>query len=163
MKINFIKRQILDEREEQLVNKAGSETVTFLTISLFVFGIGATFISKAGISPSMLFGLIILASFYQSYRCYRLGVRFANQNYLSLGGVLLLTAILSLFIWAQNFQYNAAIYQGNPLNPMFLSVLPITFLFNLPIVGLLNLALIGLSKSEQKRYEAYLNKLENDE
>ena len=33
MKIKLIHRQILDEREEQLVNKAGMETFSFLLFS----------------------------------------------------------------------------------------------------------------------------------
>lgn len=163
MKIKFINRQILDEREEQLSNKAGSETATFLIISLIIFGVGATFVSKNGVSPAMIFSLIVLATFYQSYRSQRLGVRFFSYNYLSIWGVVALTALLALFIWAQNFQNNYAIYHGNPFNPLFLMVLPITFIFNLPLVAFLNLILMGLSKSEQKRFEAYLDKLENEE
>ena len=125
MKIKFINRQILDEREEQLTNKAAAETATFLTISLIIFGVGGTFISKNGISPAMIFGLIVLSTLYQSYRSQRLGVRFFSYNYFSIWGVVALTAILALFIWAQNFQVNYNIYHGNPFSPLFLMVLPL--------------------------------------
>ena len=44
--MNFIKRQILDEREEQLVNKAGMETFSFLMTSNLIFYIGSIFLNS---------------------------------------------------------------------------------------------------------------------
>ena len=41
--MKFIKRQILDEREEQLVNKAGMEAFSFLMTSNLTFYIGNIF------------------------------------------------------------------------------------------------------------------------
>ena len=50
--MKFIKRQILDEREEQLVNKAGMEAFSFLMASNLTFYIGSIFIH----SIPILFG-----------------------------------------------------------------------------------------------------------
>ncbi|EUB22060.1 hypothetical protein KZA77_007065 [Streptococcus constellatus] len=47
--MKFIKRQILDEREEQLVNKAGTEAFSLLMISNFIFYIGSVFVHSGEI------------------------------------------------------------------------------------------------------------------
>ena len=44
--MKFIKRQFLDEREEQLVNKAGTEAFSLLMISNFIFYIGSIFLNS---------------------------------------------------------------------------------------------------------------------
>ena len=78
-------------------------------------------------------------------------------------GIITVTCVLSLFIWAQNFQLNQAIYHHNPFHSKFLLVLPITFLLNLPIVWGMNFLVMLLAKVEKKRYEAYLDQLEKEE
>ena len=42
--MKFIKRQILYEREVQLINKAGTEAFSLLMISNFIFYIGSVFV-----------------------------------------------------------------------------------------------------------------------
>ena len=106
---------------------------------------------------------IIVSGFYYSVRCQRLGVRFISYSYLNVTGIVAVTSILSLFIWAQNFQLNQAVYQANPFHSKFLLVLPITFLLNLPIVWGVNTLVMLLAKVEKRRYEAYLDQLEKEE
>ena len=45
MKIKLIHRQILDEREEQLVNKAGMEAFSFLLFSSLALYVGSVVMS----------------------------------------------------------------------------------------------------------------------
>ena len=78
-------------------------------------------------------------------------------------GIVAVTLVLSLFIWAQNYQLNQAVYHHNPFHSKFLLVLPITFLLNFPIVGGVNAVVMLLAKVEKKRYEAYLDQLEKEE
>jgi len=157
MRLQLLNKQIIDEREEGLANKAGAETAGFLFLALTVFSVGSIFTSKVGLSPIMVVAL------YYSVRCQRLGVKFISYSYLNVTGIVAVTSILSLFIWAQNFQLNQAVYQANPFHSKFLLVLPITFLLNLPIVWGVNTLVMLLAKVEKKRYEAYLDQLEKEE
>ena len=158
MRLQLLNKQIIDEREEGLANKAGAETAGFLFLALTVFSVGSIFTSKVGLSPIMVVALLIVSGFYYSVRCQRLGVRFISYSYLNVTGIVAVTSILSLFIWAQNFQLNQAVYQAK-----FLLVLPITFLLNLPIVWGVNTLVMFLAKVEKRRYEAYLDQLEKEE
>ena len=111
----------------------------------------------------MVVALLIVSGLYYSVRCQRLGVKFISYSYLNATGIVAVTFILSLFIWAQNFQLNLAVYQSNPFHSKFLLVLPITFLLNLPIVWGVNTLVMLLAKVEKKRYEAYLDQMEKEE
>ena len=163
MRVQLMNKQIIDEREEGLANKAGAETAGFLFLALTVFSVGSIFTSKVGLSPIMVVALLIVSGLYYLVRCQRLGVRFISYSYLKLTGVVVVTCVLSLFIWAQNFQLNQAIYHNNPFHSKFLLVLPITFLLNLPIVWGMNFLVMLLAKVEKKRYDAYLDQLEKEE
>lgn len=111
----------------------------------------------------MVVALLIVSGLYYSVRCQRLGVKFINYSYLNVMGIVAVTLVLSLFIWAQNFQLNQSVYYSNPFHSKFLLVLPITFLLNLPIVWGVNTLVMLLAKVEKKRYEAYLDQLEKEE
>ena len=163
MRVNLMNKQIIDEREEGLANKAGAETAGFLFLALTVFSVGSIFTSKVGLSPIMVVSLLIVSGLYYSVRCQRLGVRFISYSYFNLTGMVVVTSILSLFIWAQNYQLNQAVYHHNPFHSKFLLVLPITFLLNFPIVGGVNAVVMLLAKVEKKRYDAYLDQLEKEE
>ena len=163
MRLQLLNKQIIDEREEGLANKAGAETASFLFLVLTVFSVGSIFTSKAGLSPIMVIALLIVSGIYYAIRCQRLGVRFISYSYLNLTGVVVVTCILALFIWAQNYQLNQPLYQSNHFYSKFLLVLPITFLLNLPIVWGMNFLVMLLAKVEKKRYEAYLDQLEKEE
>ena len=54
MKIKLIKRQILDEREEQLVNKAGMESFSLMLCGSFALYMGSAAMNGGSftISPS---------------------------------------------------------------------------------------------------------------
>ena len=51
MRLQLLNKQIIDEREEGLANKAGAETAGFLFLALTVFSVGSIFTSKVGLSP----------------------------------------------------------------------------------------------------------------
>ena len=53
-------KQIIDEREEGLANKAGAETAGFLFLALSVFSVGSIFTSKVGLSLIMVVVLLIV-------------------------------------------------------------------------------------------------------
>ena len=163
MRLHLLNKQIIDEREEGLANKAGAETAGFLFLALTVFSVGSIYTSKVVLSPIKVVALLIVSGLYYSVRCQRLGVKFISYSYLNVTGIVAVTSILSLFIWAQNFQLNQAVYQANPLHSKFLLVLPIAFLLNLPIVWGMNTLVMLLAKVEKKRYEAYLDQLEKEE
>ena len=163
MRLHLMNKQIIDEREEGLANKAGAETAGILFLALTVFSVGTIFTSKAGLSPIMVVTLLIFSGIYYAVRCQRLGVRYISCSYLNVTGIVVVTCILSLFIWAQNFQLNQAVYHNNPFHSKFLLVLPITVLLNFPIVWGMNFLVMLLAKVEKKRYEAYLDQLEKDE
>ena len=116
MRLQLLNKQIIDEREEGLANKAGAETAGFLFLALTVFSVGSIFTSKVGLSPIMVVALLIVSGLYYSVRCQRLGVKFISYSYLNATGIVAVTFILSLFIWAQNFQLNQAVYQSNPFH-----------------------------------------------
>ena len=86
MRLQLLNKQIIDEREEGLANKAGAETAGFLFLALTVFSVGSIFTSKVGLSPIMVVALLIASGFYYSVRCQRLGVRFINYSYLICDG-----------------------------------------------------------------------------
>ena len=115
MRLHLLNKQIIDEREEGLANKAGAETAGFLFLALTVFSVGSIFTSKVGLSPIMVVALLIVSGLYYSVRCQRLGVRFINYSYLNVMGIVAVTLVLSLFIWAQNFQLNQAVYHSKSL------------------------------------------------
>ena len=163
MRLQLMNKQITDEREEGLANKAAADTAGFLFLALSVFSVGSIFTSKVGLSLIMVVVLLIVSGLYYSVRCQRLGVRFINYSYLNVMGIVAVTLVLSLFIWAQNFQLNQAVYHSNPFHSKFLLVLPITFLLNLPIVWGMNFLVRLLAKVEEKRYEDYLDQLEMEE
>ena len=43
MRVQLLNKQIIDEREEGLANKAGAETASFLFLALAVFSVGSMF------------------------------------------------------------------------------------------------------------------------
>lgn len=163
MKLQLFNKNVLDEREEQLTNKAGAETAQLLLTVLSGMSMaGAFFSSDFSFSIPIIMAIVVLSILFYSIRCAQIGVRSSNTAYLNFWGVLLVTLLLALVIWIGNYQKFHSIYSG-PFDPYFLSVLPITFLFNLPLVAGLNAILIFLSKIEKKRYEAELERLENEE
>ena len=162
MKIKLIKRQILDEREEQLVNKAGMEA-----FSLFLYGglalyAGSVAMNAGAIHYQPFLILIAIACLYFFCRAQYLGANYYNSFSLTIWGVLATTAFLTLLIACQNFQLNHAIYHNSVFHPMFLLVILVTFCIHLPLILVANIFLEAISKSQKKRFERYLNQLEEE-
>lgn len=116
MRLQLLNKQIIDEREEGLANKAGAETAGFLFLALTVFSVGSIFTSKVGLSPIMVVALLIVSGFYYSVRCQRLGVRFISYSYLNVTGIVAVTSILSLFNLGSKFSIKPGCLSGKSLS-----------------------------------------------
>ncbi|WP_195405588.1 DUF6773 family protein [Streptococcus constellatus] len=160
--MKFIKRQILDEREEQLINKAGTEAFSLLMISNFIFYIGSVFVHSGEIYAQLFLFSSIIAFLYFLERCQRLGANYFNSFTFTIWGVIAMTAFVTVMILVQNFQVNHAMYQNNPLHAKFLLAIPITFLLYLPIILVFNLLLKVVGKFQKGRFEKYLSELEDE-
>lgn len=162
MKIKLIHRQILDEREEQLVNKAGMETFSFLLFSSLALYVGSVVMNAGAIHYQPFLILIAIACLYFFCRAQYLGANYYNSFSLTIWGVLATTAFLTLLIACQNFQLNHAIYHNSVFHPMFLLVILVTFCIHLPLILVANIFLEAVSKSQKKHFERYLNQLEEE-
>ena len=162
MKIKLIKRQILDEREEQLVNKAGMESFSLMLCGSLALYMGSVAMNGGVVHYQPFLLLILITSFYFMCRSQYLGANYYNSFSLTIWGVLATTAFLTLLIACQNFQLNHAIYHNSVFHPMFLLVILVTFCIHLPLILVVNIFLEAISKSQKKRFERYLNQLEEE-
>lgn len=162
MKNRLFYYQLLDEREEQLMNKAGAESFHISTGLLFL----AYFISVLAPSlfnPSMLLVIIIIGNFYFFNRARSLGVTYYSRFHFTILGCLLLTLVITASLMLQNYQFNIEIYQHNPLNFKYLSAWVITYLLYLPWVFIGNLGLKSYGEWAQKKFEQDMDELESIE
>ena len=106
--------------------------------------------------------LIAIAGLYFFCRAQYLGANYYNSFSLTIWGVLLATGFLTLLIACQNFQLNHAIYHNSVFHPMFLLAILVTFCIHLPLILVANIFLEAISKSQKKRFERYLNQLEEE-
>ena len=162
MKMKLIKRQILDEREEQLVNKAGMESFSLMLCGSLALYMGSVAMNGGVVYYQPFLLLILISSFYFMCRTQYLGANYYNSFSLTIWGVLATTAFLTLLIACQNFQLNHAIYHNSVFHPMFLLVILVTFCINLPLILVVNIFLDAISKNQKKRFERYLNQLEEE-
>ena len=162
MKIKLIHRQILDEREEQLVNKAGMEAFILLLYGALALYAGSVAMNAGAIHYQPFLILIAIAGLYFLCRAQYLGANYYNSFSLTIWGVLLATGFLTLLIACQNFQLNHAIYHNSVFHPMFLLAILVTFCIHLPLILVANIFLEAISKSQKKRFERYLNQLEEE-
>lgn len=162
MKIKLIHRQILDEREEQLVNKAGMEAFILLLYGALALYAGSVAMNAGAIHYQPFLILIAIAGLYFLCRAQYLGANYYNSFSLTIWGVLLATGFLTLLIACQNFQLNHVIYHNNVFHPMFLFVILITFVIHFPLILVVNIFLDAISKNQKKRFERYLNQLEEE-
>ena len=153
MKIKLIKRQILDEREEQLVNKAGMEAFSLLLYGGLALYAGSVAMNAGAIHYQLFVVLLAIASLYFMCRAQYLGGNYYNSFSLTIWGILVSTGFLTFLIACQNFQLNHAIYHNSVFHPMFLLVILITFCINLPLILVVNIFLEAISKSQKKRFE----------
>ena len=106
--------------------------------------------------------LIAIAGLYFLCRAQYLGANYYNSFSLTIWGVLLATGFLTLLIACQTFQLNHAIYHNSVFHPMFLLAILVTFCIHLPLILVANIFLEAISKSQKKRFERYLNQLEEE-
>ena len=162
MKNRFFYYQLLDEREEQLMNKAGAEsfhiTIAFLFLSYII-----SILAPSLFNPTMILIIIIIGTFYFFNRARSLGATYYSRFHFTILGCLLLTLLITTIIMLQNYQFNIEIYQHNPLNFLYLSAWVFTYLFYLPWVFLGNLGLKSYGEWAQKKYEKDMDKLESME
>ena len=161
MKNRLFYYQLLDEREEQLMNKAGSETF-HISIGLLFLTYLIAVLAPSLFNPSMMLIIIIIGTFYFFGRARDLGVNYYSRFHFTILGCLLLTLVITATMMLQNYQFNIDIYQHNPLNFKYLSAWGFTYLLYLPLVFIGNLGLKSYGQWAQKKYEEDLEKLESE-
>ncbi|WP_454388579.1 DUF6773 family protein [Streptococcus sp. Marseille-Q8145] len=79
MKMKLIKRQILDEREEQLVNKAGMESFSLMLCGSLALYMGSVAMNGGVVHYQSFLLLILISSFYFMCRAQYLGANYYNS------------------------------------------------------------------------------------
>ena len=162
MKNRLFYYQLLDEREEQLMNKAGAESF-YICIALSLLSYIIAVLAPSLFNPNMLLIVIIIGSFYFFNRARNLGVTYYSRFHFTILGCLLVTLAITAILMLQNYQFNIEIYQHNPLDFKYLSAWAITYLLYLPWVFIGNLGLKSYGEWAQKKYEKDMDKLESME
>ena len=162
MKNRLFYYQLLDEREEQLINKAGAESFT-LFIWLVVLSYLVAVLAPSLFNPNFLVYTLIVGIFFFFNRARYLGVTYYSRFHFTILGCLLLTLVITAILMLQNYQFNIEIYQHNPLNVKYLSAWVITYLLYLPWVFIGNLGLKSYGEWAQKKYEKDMDELESIE
>ena len=162
MKNRFFYYQLLDEREEQLMNKAGAESF-YISIAFLLLSYMIAVLAPSLFNPSMMLIIIIIGTFYFFNRARNLGVTYYSRFHFTIQGCLLVTLLITTTLMLQNYQFNIEIYQHNPLNFKYLSAWVITYLLYLPWVFLGNLGLKSYGEWAQKKYEKDMDELESME
>lgn len=158
----FIHYQLLDEREEQLINKAGAESFT-LFIVLVLLSYLVAVLAPSLFNPRMILIIIIIGTSYFFGRARDLGVNYYSRFHFTILGCLLVTLAITTLLMLQNYQFNIEIYQHNPLNVKYLSAWAITYVIYLPWVFIGNLGLRSYGEWAQKKFEQDMDELESDE
>lgn len=161
MKNRFYYYQLLDEREEQQLHKAGAESF-HISIGLLFLAYFISVLAPSIFNPSMLLAIII-GNFYFINRARSLGVTYYSRFHFTIIGCLLVTLAITTLLMLQNYQFNIEIYQHNPLNVKYLSAWIITYLLYLPWVFIGNLGLKSYGEWAQKKYEKDMDELESME
>ena len=159
MKNRLFYYQLLDEREEQLINKAGAESF-YICIALSLLSYIIAVLAPSLFNPNMLLIVIIIGTFYFFNRARSLGVTYYSRFHFTILGCLLLTLVITATLMLQNYQFNIEIYQHNPLHIKYIYAWVITYLLYLPWVFIGNLGLKSYGEWAQKKYEKDMDKLE---
>lgn len=162
MKNRFFYYQLLDEREEQLMNKAGAESF-YISIAFLLLSYMIAVLAPSLFNPSMMLIIIIIGTFYFFNRARNLGVTYYSRFHFTIQGCLLVTLLITTILMLQNYQFNIDIYQHNPLNFKYLSAWVITYLLYLPWVFIGNLGLKSYGEWVQKKFEQDMDELESME
>ncbi|WP_373114499.1 DUF6773 family protein [Streptococcus sp. oral taxon 431] len=162
MKNRLFYYQLLDEREEQLMNKAGAESF-YISIAFLLLSYMIAVLAPSLFNPSMMLIIIIIGTFYFFNRARSLGVTYYSRFHFTILGCFFLTLAITALLMLQNYQFNIEIYQHNPLNVKYLSAWIITYLLYLPWVFIGNLGLKSYGEWAQKKYEKDMDELESIE
>ena len=162
MVTKFIHYQLLDEREEQLINKAGAESFS-LFIGLVLLSYLVAVLSPSLFNPNFLVYTLIVGIFFFFNRARQLGVTYYSRFHFTILGCLVVTLAITAILMLQNYQFNIEIYQHNPLNFKYLSAWILTYLLYLPWVFIGNLALRNYGEWAQKKFEQDMDELESGE
>ena len=162
MKNRFFYYQLLDEREEQLMNKAGAESF-YISIAFLLLSYMITVLAPALFNPNILLVTLLLGIFFFFNRARQLGVTYYSRFHFTIVGCLLVNLAITTLLMLQNYQFNIEIYQHNPLNVKYLSAWAITYVIYLPWVFIGNLGLKSYGEWAQKKFERDMDELESGE
>lgn len=162
MKNRLFYYQLLDEREEQLMNKVGAESF-YISIAFLLLSYIIAVLAPSLFNPNMLLIVIIIGTFYFFNRARNLGVTYYSRFHFTILGCLLVTLAITAILMLQNYQFNIEIYQHNPLNFKYLSAWILTYLLYLPWVFIGNLGLKSCGEWAQKKFEQDMDELESGE
>lgn len=162
MKNRFFYYQLLDEREEQLMNKAGAESF-YISIAFLLLSYMIAVLAPSLFNTRMILIIIIIGTFYFFNRARYLGVTYYSRFHFTILGCFFLTLAITALLMLQNYQFNIEIYQHNPLNVKYLSVWAITYVIYLPWVFICNLGLKRYGEWAQKKFEQDMDELESGE
>ena len=161
MKNRLFYYQLLDEREEQLINKAGAESF-YISIAFLLLSYMIAVLAPSLFNPRMILIIIIIGTFYFFGRARSLGVTYYSRFHFTILGCLLLTLVITASLMLQNYQFNIEIYQHNPLHIKYIYAWVFTYIFYLPWVFIGNLGLKSYGEWAQKKYEEDLEQLESE-
>ena len=159
MKNRLFYYQLLDEREEQLMNKAGAESF-YISIAFLLLSYMIAVLAPSLFNPRMILIIIIIGTFYFFGRARDLGVNYYSRFHFTILGCLLLTLVITATLMLQNYQFNIEIYQHNPLHIKYIYAWVVTYIFYLPWVFIGNLGLKSYGEWAQKKYEKDMDELE---
>ena len=162
MKNRFFYYQLLDEREEQLINKAGAESF-YISIAFLLLSYMIAVLAPSLFNPRMILIIIIIGTSYFFGRARDLGVNYYSRFHFTILGCLLLTLVITATLMLQNYQFNIEIYQHNTLHLKYIFAWVFTYIFYLPWVFIGNLGLKSYGEWVQKKYEKDMDELESME
>ena len=162
MKNRLFYYQLLDEREEQLINKAGAESF-YISIAFLLLSYMIAVLAPSLFNPRMILIIIIIGTFYFFGRARDLGVNYYSRFHFTILGCLLLTLVITATLMLQNYQFNIDIYQHNPLHIKYIYAWVFTYIFYLPWIFIGNLGLKSYGEWVQKKFEQDMDELESME
>ena len=162
MKNKFFYYQLLDEREEQLINKAGAESF-YISIAFLLLSYMITVLAPSLFNSRMILIIIIIGTSYFFGRARDLGVNYYSRFHFTILGCLLLTLVITATLMLQNYQFNIDIYQHNPLHIKYIYAWVFTYIFYLPWIFIGNLGLKSYGEWAQKKFEQDMDELESME
>ncbi|WP_251938224.1 DUF6773 family protein [Streptococcus sp. Marseille-Q0941] len=162
MKNRFFYYQLLDEREEQLMNKAGAESF-YISIAFLLLSYMIAVLAPSLFNTRMILIIIIIGTSYFFGRARDLGVNYYSRFHFTILGCLLLTLVITATLMLQNYQFNIEIYQHNPLHIKYIYAWVFTYIFYLPWVFIGNLGLKSYGEWAQKKFEQDMDELDSME